>query len=72
MVHIRILQPDQSLPHDSAVIGDKYIGSLNGLDEYGIFEKSIAAHSSGDDNCKENARRPNSNTKIQGKAIRMS
>ena len=71
-VHIRILQPDQSLPDDSAVIGDKHPGSSDGLGEYGVSGKSVADHSSGNHSGEEGARRPKSNKEIQGKAIRSS
>ena len=46
-VHICILQPDQSLPDDSAVVGDKHLGSSDALGEYGMSGKSVADHSSG-------------------------
>ena len=69
-VHIRILQPDQSLPDDSAVMGDEHTGSEDGVGEYGLSEKSVADHSSGNHGGKEGARHPKSNTAIQGKAIR--
>ena len=46
-VHIRILQPDQSLPDDSAVMGDKHTGSEDGVGEYGLSRKSVADHNSG-------------------------
>ena len=71
-VHIRILQPDQSLPDDSALIDDKHTGSSDGLGEYGISEKSITDHSSGDNSGEEGDRSPKSNKEIQGKAIRSS
>ena len=41
-VHICILQPDQSLLDDSAVMGDKHPGSSDGLGEYGISKRSVA------------------------------
>ena len=69
-VHIRILQPDQSLPDDSALMGDEHTGSEDGVGEYGLSGKSVADHSSGNYSGKEGARRPKSNTAIQGKAIR--
>ena len=69
-VHIRILQPDQSLPDDSAVIGDEHTGSEDGVDEYGLSGKSIADHNNGNHGGKEGTRRPKLNTAIQGKAIR--
>ena len=72
MVHIRILQLDLSLPDDSPIMDNKHTGSLGGLDEYGIFGKSVTDHSSGDDICKEGAKRPKLNTEIQGKAMRSS
>ena len=71
-VHIRILQPDQSLPDDSALMGDEHPGSEDGLGEYGVFEKSVADHSSGNHGSKEGTRRPKLNTAIQRKAIRSS
>ena len=69
-VHIRILQPDQSLPDDSAVMGDEHTGSKDGVGENGLSGKSVADHSSRNHGGKEGARRPKSNTAIQGKAIR--
>ena len=69
-VHIRILQPDQSLPADSAVIGDKHPGSSNGLGEYGVSGEPVPDNNSGNHSGKEGARRPKSNKEIQGKAIR--
>ena len=72
MVHIRILQPDQSLPDDSAVMSDKHPGSEDGVGEYGVSGESIADHSSGNHSGKKGARRPKSNTAIQGKEIRSS
>ena len=44
-VHIRILQPDQSLPDDSAVMDDEHPGSSNGLVEYGVSRESVPDHS---------------------------
>ena len=38
MVHIQILQLDQSLLDDLAVMGNKHHGSSDGLDEYGSPE----------------------------------
>ena len=70
MVHIRILQPDQSLPDDSAVVGDKHPGSSDGLGEYGVSRESVPDHSSGHHSGKKGDRCPKSNTEIQGKAIR--
>ena len=72
MVHIRILQLDQSLPDDSALIGDEHPGSKDGVGEYGVSRKSIADHNSENHGGKEGARRPKSNMAIQGKAIRSS
>ena len=69
-VHIRILQPDQSLPDDSALMGDEHTRSEDGVGEYGLSGKSVADHSSGNHSGKEGARLPKSNTAIQGKAIR--
>ena len=69
-VHIRILQPDQSLPDDSALMGDEHTGSKDGVSEYGVSGESVADHSSRNHSGKEGARRPKSNTAIQGKAIR--
>ena len=54
-VHIHILQLDQSLLDDSAIMGDKHSGSSDGLGEYGISKKSVVDHSSGDDSCEESA-----------------
>ena len=71
-VHIRILQLDQSLSDDSAIMGDKHPGSEDGVGEYGMSEKSVADHNSGNHGGKKGARRPKSNTAIQGKAIRSS
>ena len=71
-VHIRILQLDQSLPDDSAVMGDEHPRSEDGLGEYGVSGKSVADHSSRNHSGKEGARRPKSNTEIQGKEIRSS
>ena len=69
-VHIRILQPDQSLPDDSTLMGDEHPGSEDGVGEYGLSGKSVADHNSGNHGGKEGTRRPKSNTAIQGKAIR--
>ena len=69
-VHIRILQPDQSLPDDSALMGDEHPGSEDGMGEYGLSGKSVADHSNGNHGGKEGARHPKSNSAIQGKAIR--
>ena len=69
-VHIRILQSDQSLPDDSALMSDEHTGSEDGVGEYGLSRKSVAHHSSGNHGGKEGARRPKSNTAIQGKAIK--
>ena len=69
-VHIRILQPDQSLPDDSAVMGNEHPGSEDGLGKYGVSGESVADHSGGNHGGKEGARRPKSNTAIQGKAIK--
>ena len=69
-VHIRILHPDQSLPDDLALMGDEHTGSEDGVGEYGLSGKSVADHSSRNHSGKEDARRPKSNTAIQGKAIR--
>ena len=71
-VHIHILQPDQSLLNDSAVMGDKHPESSDGLDEYGIFDKSVPDHNGGHHSDEEGDRCPKSNTEIQGKAIRSS
>ena len=71
-VHIHIRQPDQSLPDDSAVMGDEHPGSEDGLGEYGVSRKSVADHNSGNHGGKEGARHPKSNTAIQGKEIRLS
>ena len=71
-VHIHILQPDQSLPDDSALMGDEHPRSEDGLGEYGVSEKSVADHNSGNHGGKAGARRPKSNTVIQSKAIRSS
>ena len=70
MVHIHILQPDQSLPDDSAVMGDKHLGSSDSVSEYRVSAKSIADHSSGNHSSGEGDRRPKLNKEIQGKAIR--
>ena len=70
MVHIRILQLHQSLPDDSALMGDKHTGSEDSVGEYGLSGKSIADHNSGNHGGKEGARRPKLHTAIQGKAIR--
>ena len=72
MVHIRILQPDQSLPDDSAVMGDKHPGSEDGVGEYGVSGEFVVDHSSGNHGGKKGARCPKSNTAIQGKEIRSS
>ena len=69
-VHIRILQPDQSLPDDSALMDNEHIGSEDGVGEYGLARKSVADHNSGNHGGKEGARHPKSSTAIQGKAIR--
>ena len=69
-VHIRILQLDQSLPDDSAVMDDKHLGSSNGLDEYGVSGEPVPDNNSGNHNDEEGARRPKLNKEIQGKAIR--
>ena len=69
-VHIRILQLDQSLLDDSALMGDKHTGSEDGVGEYGLSGKSVADHNSGNHGGKEGTRRPKLNTAIQGKAIR--
>ena len=69
-VHIRILQPDQSLPDDSALMGDEHTGSEDGLGEYGVSGEPVIDHISGNHGKKEGARRPKSNTVIQGEAIR--
>ena len=71
-VHIRILQPCQSLPDDSAVMGDKYTGSSGGLGEYGVSGKSVADHSSKHHSSKEGDKCPKSNKEIQDKAIKLS
>ena len=71
-VHIRILQPDQSLLDDSALMGDEHPGSEDGRGEYGVSEESVADHNSGNHGGKEGTRRPKSNMVIQGKAIRSS
>ena len=71
-VHICILQPDQSLLDDLAVVGDKHPGSSDGLGEYGVSGESVPDHSSGNHSNKEGDRRPKSNTAIQVKAIRSS
>ena len=71
-VHIRILQPHQSLPDDSAVMGNKHPGSKDGVGEYGVSGESVVDHSSGNHDGKKGARRPKSNTAIQSKAIRSS
>ena len=71
-VHICILQPDQSLPDDLALIGDEHPGSEDGLGEYGVSGKSVANLCGGNHSGKEGARRPKSNTAIQGKEIRSS
>ena len=69
-VHICILQPDQSLPDDSALMGDEHTGSEDGVGEYGLSRKSVVDYSSENHGDKEGARRPKSNTAIQGKAIK--
>ena len=71
-VHIHILQPDQSLLDDSALMGDEHPGSEDGVGEYGVPGKFVANHNSGNHGGKEGARRPKPNTAIQGKAIRSS
>ena len=60
-VHIRVLQPDQSLPDDLAVMGDEHLGSTDGLGEYGVSGEPVTDNSSRNHNGKEGARRPNSN-----------
>ena len=40
-VHIRILQLDQSLPDDSALMGDEHPGSEDDLGEYGVSRESV-------------------------------
>ena len=72
MVHIRILQSDQSLPDDSAIMGDKYPGSSDNLDEYGVPRESVPDHSSGNHSGAEGHKCAKSNMAIQGKAIRSS
>ena len=69
-VHIRVLQPDQSLPDDSALMGDEHTGSEDGLGEYGVSRESVTDHINRNHGRKEGARRPKSNTAIQGEAIR--
>ena len=71
-VHIHILQPDQSLPDDSAVMSDKHPGSSDGLGEYGVSGESIPDHNGRNHSGEEGHRRAKSNTAIQGKAIRSS
>ena len=71
-VHICILQPDQSLPDDSAVMGAKHPGSSDGVDEYGVSGESISDHSGGNHSGEDGHRHAKSNTAIQGKAIRSS
>ena len=71
-VHICILQPDQSLPDDSVVMGDKHPRSSDGLGEYGVFEESIPDHSGGNHSGEEGHRCAKPNTAIQGKAIKSS
>ena len=56
-VHIRILQPDQSLPIDSTLMGDEHPGSEDGLGEYGVSGKSVTDHNSGNHGSKVGARR---------------
>ena len=46
-VRIRILQPDQSLLDDSAIMGDKHPRSSDSLGEYGVSKQSVLDHSSG-------------------------
>ena len=72
VVHIRILQSDQSLPDDSALVGDKHPGSSDNLGEYGVSGESVADHCGGNHSSEEGRRRAKSNTAIQGKAIRSS
>ena len=69
---IHLLQPDQSLPDDSALMDDKHTKSSNCLSEYGIFGNSVTNRNSGDDSGKEGNRHPKSNMEIQGNAIRSS
>ena len=69
-IHIRILQPDQSLSDDSAVMGNEHPGSEDGLGKYGVSGESVADHSGGNHGGKEGTRRPKSNTAIQGNSIR--
>ena len=61
MVHIRVLQPDQSLLDDSALMGDKHPGSANGLGEYGVSKEPITDNSSQNHSSKKGVRRPKSN-----------
>ena len=71
-VHIRILQPDQSLPDDSAIMDDEHARSSDSLVEYGVSGESVPDHNSWNHNGEEGDRRPESNTAIQDKAIRSS
>ena len=71
-VHIRILQPDQSLPDDSVVVGNEHPRSSDGLVEYGVSEESVPDHNGWNHSGEEGDRLPESNTAIQGKAIRSS
>ena len=60
-VHIRVLQPDQSLPDDSTVMGDKHPRSADSLGEYGVSGEPVIDNSSENHSGKEGARRPKSN-----------
>ena len=71
-VYIRILQPHQSLPDDSAVMGDEHPGSSDRVVEYGVSGESIPDHSGWNHSGEEGDKHPESNTVIQGKAIRSS
>ena len=51
-------------------MGDKHIGSEDGVGKYGLSGESTADHNSGNHGGKEGKRRPKSNMAIQGKAIR--
>ena len=64
-VHIRILQLDQSLPDDSAVMGDKHPRRSDGLGEYGVSGESVPDHSNRHHSGEEGDRRPKLNTEIR-------
>ena len=70
MVYIRILQQDQPLPTDPAIVGNKYPGRTKSMGVYGMPRKPVPDYGGGDDSTAAGQQHSESNKEVQGTPIR--